>query len=79
MKATIVFTCDAWKSRDSMNLVGVFTNKKKYNTMLRSLFKEDTFEINVPLKEFLEMSVHDQDVNVNYLHIYEINLNIREI
>lgn len=34
MKPIIVSKCDAWQSYDSFILVGVFTNRKKFNNML---------------------------------------------
>lgn len=41
MKAILLFTTNFHHSHDSKDLVGVFTNKRKFESTVRNIIKED--------------------------------------
>lgn len=77
MKAIIVNTCDAWKSYDSMRLVGVFTNKKKLKSTIKYLIDSDACEYDDGYGPFKELTVEEmvQYNPIDYLYIEEVELN----
>ena len=42
----LLFSCDEWKSYNSMRIRGVFTNERELRKVLIKLFEEGEFEFN---------------------------------
>lgn len=73
-KYCALFSCDEWKSRDSMRLLGVFT-LPKLKTLIRKKIKSGDFEFGRDTKEIKEMFAHDLDIALTYGHIQELSIN----
>ena len=56
MKAILLFTTDFNHSYDSMDLIGVFTNKRKFETTVKKIIKDD-IENNPPVEEDVKDSI----------------------
>jgi len=75
MKAVVVNTCNAWKEYSSFTLVGVFTNRKKFNRVLNKLIKKNDVENNTGYR-IEDMTIHELHNNLKYVSLQEIELNI---
>ena len=85
MRAFIVNTCDEWNSYTSFRLVGVFTSRKKLNTILVAMLKkreiefDDESDIGKDIENtvycFTERELHDK---LKYLSVQIININERQ-
>lgn len=88
MEVLLINTCDEWKSKSSMSLVGVITrdelNEKLFELITNGIvevnaidiFVEDTDEIDEEvLENFLEnSSINDLNNGIDYLFIYEATI-----
>jgi hypothetical protein len=78
MKAVVLNTCDSWKTFSSFKLIGVFTNRKKLEKVIRKLIKSNDIEVDenspieLPLKNF---TINELNNHINFLSVQEINLN----
>lgn len=81
MKPIIVNTCDAWESYHSFRLVGVYTNKKKFISVIHEMIDEDAIELNEGYsKEDIneDTKLLELQANLKYVHFKEIKLNEKQ-
>jgi hypothetical protein len=74
MIAFNVYTCDEWKSCDSMRSLGVFTNKAKLKKFLRLLVKKNYFYVD-DNRHIESLDVVMLNNTTDYLFIDKIELN----
>jgi hypothetical protein len=75
-KAVAVFTCDVWKSKDSMRLQGIFTNRKKLLRAIRHMKKNVYITLTAEkMSELKEWTLKDINDKFDYLYVEEITLN----
>lgn len=71
-EAIVLFSCDAWHTHSSKDLVGVFTNKAAYKQYLSDM-KDDKKLSTEDLKD-MELYQQTQGRDMNYLiELHEIN------
>jgi hypothetical protein len=77
MTPVVIYTCDAWKSWDSSRLVGVYTNRKKMERLLRKMIKAGYIEFadGWDGEIFSRMTIDQMRTHIDYLIIQEIELN----
>jgi len=75
MNPVIVYTCDAWKSTKSLNLVGVFTNRKKLLQVLHKLYKSNEIDVDGNPSTLKNLTLKQMQVKIEYLYLEEIELN----
>lgn len=73
---TMIFTCDIWKSTNSMRLIGVYTNRRKLAKDIRKLLRDKTIKLN----DGYEMPTDFEDLKslnntLNYLYAQKEELN----
>ncbi len=73
-KAFILSSCDEWKSYASFSQLGVFTNIAKMKRTIRKLCKLGYCE-KEQIKDLRNMSVRDMQIQIDYIHIAELELN----
>ena len=73
----VFFSCDEWKSKDSMRLKGVFTSLTQLRKGLNQLLDNETIEyIGSYSKDISQcFSFSDFNDNFEYVYIEEIKLN----
>lgn len=69
----VLFTCDEWKSRDSMWLLGVF-DENKIKVALKKLLKQNDIELGTD-KSIDEIEVDELNDYVTYAYIEQVDLN----
>lgn len=70
-----LFSCDSWKSFDSMSFIGVFTFNALKKVIKRKI-KNDDFEIGlVNVNEIDNMEVQEINSRLMYGYIEEITIN----
>lgn len=68
MKYYALFTCDLWKSKESMKLLGVFTKSRLIATL-----KDDRFSLNDPINK--TMDCRELNDICTYGYIEELSIN----
>lgn len=75
-----VYTCDIWKSYESMHELGFFSNERKLRTFIRKLIKDETVDINENCnKKDVKEAIDNLDLSalnnqLDYFYIKEIYL-----
>jgi hypothetical protein len=75
MKAVIVHTCNQWKEYTSFSLVGVFTNRKKLNSLLNRMIKNNDIGDDDEPKKVNDLSIEDINNKISFVYVQEITLN----
>jgi hypothetical protein len=75
MKAVIVHTCNQWKEYTSFSLVGVFTNRKKLNSLLNRMIKNNDIGDDDEPKKVNHLTIEQIQVAISYVSVQEITLN----
>ena len=75
MKAVIVHTCNQWKEYTSFSLVGVFTNRKKLNSLLNRMIKNNDIGDDDEPKKVNHLTIEQIHVEISYVSVQEITLN----
>ena len=75
MKAVIVHTCNQWKEYTSFSLVGVFTNRKKLNTILNRMIKNHEIGDDDEPKKVNHLTIDQIHTEISYVSVQEIKLN----
>ena len=73
MELFVLFSCDEWKSSDSMGLVGVYDEKGLRKALKQLLKKKDVEVMNN--ENIDEIEVEDLNKYVTYAYIEEVELN----
>lgn len=70
----ILFSCDQWKSRDSMRIVGVYSTIRKLIKQIKKEVAEDNMELGADLQD-TERDLHYIDSVLEYGSIekYEVD------
>ena len=74
MKMYVLFTCDVWKSKSSMSLIGVTSNYNKLKRQIKKMIKSGDIEMNDSDKKFNVKdysTANDINNNVNYCYVEE--------
>jgi len=74
----VVNTCNIWKAYDSFALVGIFTTRKKLNTVLNWLLKQDDIcwdDYEGEVRFVNKLTDKELIDHLDYIHISIINLN----
>lgn len=67
----LLFTCDEWKSKSSMNLVGIFLSEKKARIAIKSLIKNDVVGLEgYSISDVDDWEFDEIDNYVDYLYLY---------
>ncbi len=69
----VLFTCDEWKSSNSMLLVGVF-DESKIKFALKKLLKQSDIELGTE-KSIDEIEIDELNDYVTYAYIEQVDLN----
>ena len=72
MNPVVLFTCNEWKAKDSMRLVGVFTNRVKLNDQINTMVKEDRIEGHIDASI---CTIRELNSDYTYLYVQEIEFN----
>lgn len=75
MKAVIVNTCNEWKEYSSFTLVGVFTNRKKLNSLLNKMIKNNDIGDDDEPQKVNDLTIEEIHSQISYVSVQEINLN----
>ena len=70
----ILFSCDQWKSRDSMRIVGIYSTIRKLVKQIKKEVAEDNMELGADLQD-TERDLHYIDSVLEYGSIekYEVD------
>lgn len=69
-----LFSCNEWKERASMDLIGVFT-ENKIRQIIRKKIKKNDFEYGADIKEIQTGDIDHIDTLLKYGFIQELNIN----
>lgn len=69
-----LFSCDQWKMKNSMNLLGVF-NETQLKVAVRKMINSKDFEFESDVREIKNMTPHEMDVHLTYGFIQPVTLN----
>jgi hypothetical protein len=71
-KVILLFTCDEWKSRDSMRLVGIFLDPKAVRKAAKTLIKNEVIELEAGcnIEKVDTCRIDELGEITNYLHVY---------
>ena len=75
MKAVIVNICNEWKEYTSFTLVGVFTNRKKLNSLLNRMIKNNDIGDDDEPQKVNDLTIEEIQSQISYVSVEEINLN----
>ena len=75
MKAVIVNICNEWKEYTSFALVGVFTNRKKLNSLLNKMIKNNDIGDDDEPQKVNDLTIEEIQSQISYVSVQEINLN----
>lgn len=75
MKSVIINSCDIWKTYASFRLIGVFTNRKKLNILIKKMIKNKEIEFGSFNKKVEECSIEDLQNLCNFISLEEIEFN----
>jgi len=71
----VYYSCDQWKSKDSMSLIGIFTDK---NILIKKI-KEDLVKGHIQfygtIEQFEKGNISELNNNIEYGHIDVLSLN----
>ncbi|MDD3230352.1 MAG: hypothetical protein PHE09_14205 [Oscillospiraceae bacterium] len=77
--AVAMFFCDIWKSTGSMRLQGIFTNREKLNSAIRTAKKEKEIELdNGNIRDLRSWDIKTINNNFQNLYVEEYCLNEKE-
>ncbi|MFW5962391.1 MAG: hypothetical protein ACOCQR_02135 [bacterium] len=72
MITTLLFTCDEEKSKESLVLVGVFSNREQRNSAIKHLLNEGQIVFNKGWEFNEKDTAYDLNNCYKYLRAYEI-------
>ena len=75
MKPVIIHTCNQWKEYTSFSLVGVFTNRKKLNSLLNKMIKNNDIGDDDEPQKVNDLTIEEIQSQISYVSVQEINLN----
>jgi hypothetical protein len=67
----VVFSCDKWKSRDSMRLIGITTGLPKLRSSVKELIRNKVVTTEETFKIGDKWSVEDMNNKIEGLYIHE--------
>ncbi len=71
----VLYTCDIWKTKDSMRTQGIFSSRRKLNKAIRYLIKENIIET-VEFEKFSpDWTVSQINDHMHYCYIKILSLN----
>lgn len=72
-----LFTCDEWKSKDSMRLIGIVSDFGKVYLAARELLENGIIEFadDRKMEDLDDMNLYDMLTLLNYFHIEEVPFN----
>ena len=82
MKPIVVFTCNKWKKKPNFRLVGVYTSRIKFQTILNTMLTHNI--IRWTEKQYKGSLVTSDDSidflqrHLDYIHLQEIEFNERQ-
>lgn len=79
-KVFVVFLCDIWKSSNSMQFEGVFTNRSKLNKTIKELVSEGSIEVREGFKiDYIKYSsIEELNNNIHHIFIDDVVVNERQ-
>lgn len=71
----LLFTCDQWESRASMNLVGISSDIKKIKGYIKKLIKSKKVELSGSDKFQDDWDIREINSNIDYLFLQQVSNN----